>query len=238
MISVANRPTGAELRSDVPAYERSLGFASDRLPSKTFQGTPMRHRGVHVGNFHLVEKERAEAFTDEEEEILVLFASKAATAIANPRTYRAEQRTRADLEALIETSPVGVVVFDVGTGRPVSLNREVRRIVERLRMPGRTAEDLLGILTCRFADGREIALGELPLAGVLSGAETARAEEIVLTTPDGRSVTTLSTQRRSTPRTARSRRWWSPCRTSPRFRSWNAGARSSSAWSATSCGCR
>ena len=94
MISMANRPTGAELRSDVPAYVRSLGFASDRLPSKTFQGTPMRHRGVHVGNFDLVEKEGAEAFTDEDEEILVLFASQAATAIANARTYRAEQRAR------------------------------------------------------------------------------------------------------------------------------------------------
>ena len=57
----------------------SLGFASDRLPPKTFQGTPMRHRGVHVGNFYLVEKERAEAFTDEDEEILVLFASQAPT---------------------------------------------------------------------------------------------------------------------------------------------------------------
>ena len=94
MISMANRPTGAELRSDVPAYVRSLGFASDRLPSKTFQGTPMRHRGVHAGNFHLVEKEGAEAFTGEDEEILVLFASQAATAIANARTYRAEQRAR------------------------------------------------------------------------------------------------------------------------------------------------
>ena len=41
------------------------------------------------------------------------------------------------------------------------------------------------------ASGREIALGEFPLAGVLSGAETVRAEEIVLTTPDGPSVTTL-----------------------------------------------
>ena len=58
-------------------------------------------------------------------------------------------------------------------------------------MPGRTAEELLGILTCRFADGREISLGEFPLAGVLSGAETVRAEEIVLSTPDGRSITTL-----------------------------------------------
>ena len=107
------------------------------------------------------------------------------------RPYRAEQRARADLEALIETSPVGVVVFDAGTGRPVSLNREARRIVESLRMPGRTAEDLLGILTCRFADGREIALDKFPLAQALSSAETVRAEEIVLSVPDGRSVTIL-----------------------------------------------
>ena len=177
--------------ADVPAYVQALGFPTDRLPSKTFQGTPMRHRGVHVGNFYLVEKEGGEAFTDEDEEILVLYASQAATAIANARTYRAEQRVRADLEALIETSPVGVVVFDVGTGHPVSLNREARRIVDSLRMPGHTAEDLLGILTCRFADGREIMLDEFPLARALSGAETVRAEEIVLSVRDGRSVTIL-----------------------------------------------
>ena len=79
----------------------ALGFPTDRLPSKNFQGTPMRHRGgVHAGNFHLVEKAGGEAFTDEDEVILVLFVSQAATAIANARTYRAEQRARADLEAL------------------------------------------------------------------------------------------------------------------------------------------
>ena len=50
---------------------RSLGFSPDRLPSRAFQGTPMRHRGVHVGNFYLVEKEDGEGFTDEDEEVLV-----------------------------------------------------------------------------------------------------------------------------------------------------------------------
>ena len=177
--------------ADVPAYVQALGFPTDRLPSKTFQGTPMRHRGVHVGNFYLVEKEGGEAFTDGDEEILVLFASQAATAIANACTYRAEQRARADLEALIETSPVGVVVFDLSTGRPASLNREARRIVESLCSPGQSAEQLLEVITCRRADGREIALDQLPLAGALSGAETVRAEEIALSVPDGRSVTTL-----------------------------------------------
>ena len=177
--------------ADVSAYVQELGFPTDRLPWGTFQGTPMRHRGEHVGNFYLVEKEGGGAFTDEDEEILVLFASQAATAIANARTYRAEQRARADLEALIETSPVGVVVFDVRTGHPASLNREARRIVESLCSPGQSAEQLLAIITYRRADGREIALDQFPIAGVLSDAETVRAEEIVLSTADGRSVTTL-----------------------------------------------
>ena len=177
--------------ADVPAYVRALGFPTDRLPSKTFQGTPMRHRGVHVGNFYLVEKAGGAAFTDEDEQILVLFAAQAATAIANARTYRAERRARADLEALIETSPVGVVVFDGGTGHLVSLNREATRLVQSLCDPGQSAEQLLGVITCRRGDGREIALDRIPLAGALSGAETVRAEEIELSVPDGRRVTTL-----------------------------------------------
>ena len=177
--------------ADVPAYVRALGFPTDRLPSKTFQGTPMRHRGVHVGNFYLVEKAGGAAFTDEDEQILVLFAAQAATAIANARTYRAERRARADLEALIETSPVGVVVFDGGTGQLVSLNREASRLVQSLCDPGQSAEQLLGVITCRRGDGREIALDQIPLAGALSGAETVRAEEIELSVRDGRRVTTL-----------------------------------------------
>ena len=57
--------------------------------------------------------------------------------------------------------------------------------------PGQSAEQLLGVITCRRADGREIALDRLPLARALDRAETVRAEEVVLSVPDGRSVTTL-----------------------------------------------
>ena len=177
--------------ADVPGHVRALGFSPDRLPRGTFQGTPMRHRGAHVGNFYLVEKEGGGGFTDEDEELLVLFASQAAAAIANARTYRAEQRARADLEALVETSPVGVAVFDLATGRPVSFNREARRIVAALHAPDRPPEELLSALAFRRADGRELALDRLPLAAALSSGETLRAEEIELSVADGRSVTVL-----------------------------------------------
>ena len=182
---------GALRLADVPAYIRSLGYSEDLTLSKTLQATPMWHRGVHVGNFFLGEKAGGQEFTGEDEEVLVLFASQAATAIANARTHRNEQRARARLEALVDTSPVGVVVFDAGTGRPVSFNREARRIVGELCSPDSPPEQLLEVITCRRGDGREVRLDEFPLADEFRNAETVRAEEIELSVPDGRSVTTL-----------------------------------------------
>ena len=177
--------------TDLPACVRALGFFDDLIRCSTFQGMPMRHRGVQVGNFFLADKEGAAEFTDADEEMLVLFASQAATAIANACTHRDGQRARANLEALVETSPVGVVVFDARSGHPVSFNREARRIVEGLGTPGRPLEHLLELVVCRRADGREASLSELPMARQLGNAETVRAEEVELTVPDGRSVRTL-----------------------------------------------
>ena len=154
-------------------------------------GTPMRHQGERVGNLYVAEKEGGGEFTSEDEETLVMFASQAALVIANARRHRDERRARADLETLINTSPVGVVVFDARTGVPVSINRETRRILGVLHEPGSPVEDLLGVVTVRRADGRDISLEELSVAQALSAGETVRVEEIVIATPDSRSVTAL-----------------------------------------------
>ena len=86
---------------------------------------------------------------------------------------------------------MNVVFFDVNTGVPASFNREARRIVDGLRDPGQTSEDLLGLMTGRRADGREVYPAEFPLSRVLSSGETVRTEDIVMAVPDGRSVTVL-----------------------------------------------
>ena len=186
------RDLDAPLRlSGMRDYVSALGFSPEVMRSETLLATPMRHRDVNVGNFFLAEKEDGREFTEGDEEVLVLLASQAATAIANARAHRDERRARADLETLIETSPVGVVVFDGGTGAPVSFNREARRIVEGLSRPGRPIEELLHIITCRRADGREVSLAEFPIAQHMSTVETVRAEEITLSVPDGRRITTL-----------------------------------------------
>ncbi|MDE2685280.1 MAG: response regulator [Chloroflexota bacterium] len=157
----------------------------------SFLAFPVDHQGERVGSIYLAEKQDGEEFSREDEDTLALFAAQAALAIANARQHREERRARADLETLVDTSPVGVVVFDAATGAPVSFNREALRIVDGLRGPEQAPSDLLNLVTLRRADGREISLQELPLAQLLRAGETVRAEEVALRVPDGRSVSAL-----------------------------------------------
>ena len=179
---------------DFHSYARELGLPEFRPPMAVssplpFLAAPIRHLGESVGAFYVGEKELE--FTPEDEETLVMFASQAALVIANARRHRDERRARTDLETLVNTTPVGVLVLDAKTGGVTSVNREARRIVNDLCAPGGSAEQLLEVLTFRRFDGRDVSLEEFPLALALGTGETVRAEEIVLQAPGGQSVTTL-----------------------------------------------
>ena len=173
-------------------YAESVGL-DGWLPMTVFAGlaAPIKHRGEPVGIIWLGHDRKDRKFSEEDAETLVMFAAQAAMVIANARRYRDERSARNDLETLINTSPVGVAVFDARTGAPVSFNREAVRIIEVLRTPDSPPEALLDVLTIRWADGREVSLEELSVAQLLSTGETVRAEEVVLHVPDGRSVAAL-----------------------------------------------
>ena len=176
---------------DLPGDLREFDFLSAPGVLNSLRAAAMRHRDRQVGSFFLSGKADGQEFTAADEEVIELFAGQAATAIANARAHREERRAREHLEALVDTSPVGVVVFDVATGLPVSLNREARRIVDGLRRPGQPFEELLDAIICRRADGQEFALAESPATGNLARGETVRAEEIELSVSGGRRVSTL-----------------------------------------------
>ena len=158
---------------------------------KTFLGMPIRYHDEHVGNIYLTEKSGGGEFTREDQEVLVMFASQAGSAIFNARRYREEQQAKADLEALINISPVGVVVFDAETGDLVSANEETRRIVGHLRAPGRSLSQLLEVMSLRRPDGSDIPVDQLPTTKALKQGESVFAEEVVIHLQDGRTVTTL-----------------------------------------------
>ncbi len=178
---------------DLLGYIREQGLPE--LPSPVsvgaFLGAPVLRQGERVGNIFVAKEKGGGEFVREDEDALVMFASQSALVIANSRRHLEEQRARARLETLIDTSPIGMVAFDAGTGEVTSLNREAVRIVESLLNPDQPVEKLPETLTVRRADGREMSLQELPLAQAFSEAETVRAEEVVIAVPDGRSVATL-----------------------------------------------
>ena len=188
-----NALSGSLRAGELEELTRSIGIPDFRPPIRitAFMAAPILHQGVRVGNIYVATDTAGGEFTREDEETLVMFAAQAAQVIANARRHRDEKRARAGLETLIDTSPVGVAVFDVGRDAPVTFNREARRIIDDLRAPEQPLEDLLGLMTIRRADGREVSLMEFPLAEVLSASEKVRAEEIVMEAPNGRSVTVL-----------------------------------------------
>ena len=181
---------------DFQGYVRELGLPEFAPPLKVsspmpFLCSPITHNGVPTGIVYLADKEAGREFTSEDEEILVTFAAQAAMVIANAQYHREEQRARADLEALVNTAPVGVVVFDARTGVPAYVNREMMRIGSELTSSDHSAEEMIEAITVRRADGTEISMQELPVSTALSSAETVRAEEIVFRSPDGRSVSVI-----------------------------------------------
>ena len=157
--------------------------------SMAYLAAPIRHRGQRAGSIFVAEK--LGGFTAEDEETLAVFASQAALAISNARRYRGEQRARADLEALVNTAPMCVLVFDAATGAITSVNRVARRLLGGLGQPIDSLQDLILAGTYRRADGRLILQQGLSAEALLKSAETVHDEEIAADFPGGQSIFAL-----------------------------------------------
>ena len=191
MLGYLNEVDGPVRLPDISDHPRSVGIPKNHPPIETFLGTQIRDREKSSGNIYLAGKRDGREFTSDDEEALAMFAAQAAIAIANARRYGEERRAKADLEALINTSPVGVLVFDARTREVVKSNREARRIITGTREQDRPFEQLCSMMTFRRIDGQEIPRTELPLERSLGRGETVQAEEVVIHLPNGERVSTL-----------------------------------------------
>ena len=184
--------------TDLTRHSRSVGFPENHPPMKTFLGAPIHHLGEPVGNIYLTEKMGDGEFTAEDEETLVMFTSQAAIAIGNALRYEEERRARDEMEterrrlaALVESSPVGVMVVDAATRTFASVNQEAERILGMSPEPGSSLVRYHEVAIYRRTHGKKYESHERPLARALDRGEVVRAEEILLNRPDGRTVTTL-----------------------------------------------
>ncbi len=179
--------------ADLKSHLRARGLPELPLtePIGPFLVAPIIHVGELVGTIYLSRRQDEPEFSSSDEEILVMFASQAALVIANAHHYREERRSRLELETLIDTSPVGVIVFDPTGGGVVSANREARRIAADLHPPGGSLEQALETVTLQRADGGEVSPAERSLMQAMNVGESVRAEEMTFQMPDGRTISLL-----------------------------------------------
>ena len=177
--------------TDLVAYADAAGFSGLQVPIGAFVSAQIRVGDVQVGTICIAEKHDDSEFTAEDEEILEIFASQAASALNNAHRYSDEQQGKADLEALVNTSPVGVFVVDAPTGDVSLVNAEARRLLRLdADQDGFSAASLRRLSFTRM-DGSDIAYEDLPFERARREGETVRAEGLVIVRPDGSEAATL-----------------------------------------------
>ena len=162
------------------------------LPAGSFLAAPIRHQGAGFGSICLARAKGEQEFNREDEEIFTLFSSLAAMAIDSTRRSKQAQQAASNLKTVIETTPVGVAVFNPVSGDPMSLNEAAIKILKGLDPTNRHLKRMLDSSIVRWTDGQEMSLAEFVFALLQPGKGTLRAEELVLSVPGRRSLAVLA----------------------------------------------
>ncbi|HEY9449194.1 MAG TPA: GAF domain-containing sensor histidine kinase [Gemmatimonadaceae bacterium] len=85
---------------DLTAHPDTCGFPPGHPPMNSFLGVPIVGRRGIVGDLYLTEKVGGESFTDEDEDIATLLASKTAAAIENARHHEESARLLEEVQQL------------------------------------------------------------------------------------------------------------------------------------------
>ena len=97
---------------------------------------------------------------------------------------------RTHFETLLNTTPVGVLVFEPERAGLLYANREAERILGDLLISGGSLRELLDTATYRSAHGGKIPMRDLPVGKVLRSGEVIVAEELIVEA-EGRSISVM-----------------------------------------------
>ncbi|MEO8690712.1 MAG: GAF domain-containing sensor histidine kinase [Solirubrobacteraceae bacterium] len=174
-------------------HPQSCGFPGGHPEMDTFLGVPVTIRDEVWGNLYLTEKAGGAAFTDADEESIVILADWAAIAIDNARLYASVERRRDHLERAVRSLDTTVAIAQA-LGGETNLTRILELIVKRARalVGARTLvimlqEDDQLVFTAGAGDlPTGIHAQHMPIEGTVSG-EVLRSQRATRLT-DARSV--------------------------------------------------
>lgn len=103
------------------------------------------------------------------------------------KTAESENRHRL-IEALLDTTPVGIFMVEVPSGKPIMANREAVRLLGRGILPDVNGETLSQVYEAyQLGTGERYPTREMPIFRGMLG-ETSHVEDMVIVRPDGTRV--------------------------------------------------
>ena len=146
--------------ADVGAHPHSYGFPSAHPPMHSFLGVPILIAGEPYGNLYLTEKQGAEEFTGEDEEVAVMLADLAGIAIDHAQRYTGVEAER---ETLLHT--VAVRDATIAIARTLGGETDLGVILQLVATRGRALVSARALLLEIERDGELVvaaAAGEVP----------------------------------------------------------------------------
>jgi signal transduction histidine kinase len=135
----------------------------------SFLGVPIRIRDKVYGNLYLSEKQGADDFTEDDQEIVIALAAAAGVAIDNARLFALAQRRERWLAAAAEIT--GVLLGEVRRADALRLiARRAREVSDAHLVLVMLADSVTGSFTVEAVDGAEV---DGLLGAALSGVDTA-----------------------------------------------------------------
>jgi PAS domain S-box-containing protein len=186
LVAKENKPI--RLR-DLREHPDHFRFMPDHPIMTSFLGVPLRYQGRAVGNLYVANKRGASEFTEHDQRLLEMLASKAGVAIETARLYAAEGMQHAWLQTVIDQMPEGIVLMDA-EGRVTMQNRSMLSLVtsdrhERDRFGNLITVDL------RQVSGERVSPDNLPIVRAIVHKATTHGDEYVVRRSNGRLVPVL-----------------------------------------------
>ncbi|WP_020524771.1 GAF domain-containing protein [Catelliglobosispora koreensis] len=179
--------------ADISEHPASVGFPDNHPPMRSFLGVPIRAGDQIFGNLYLSEKQHAQQFTRDDEELVTALASIAGTAIENATLFEHLRRRESWQEAMV-TLTTGMLS---GDDPQAGLDALVRHAGDIVRAKGAAvAVPVEGESHWRIAVSEGIFArwqdNRIPLDGSITGAAVAAGDIVIVGDPgtDERTKTT------------------------------------------------
>jgi signal transduction histidine kinase/CheY-like chemotaxis protein len=180
---------GAVRLRDLRELPSHRGFPASHPVMTSLLAVPIHYRGAIAGTLYLTNKRGAPEFTDQDQRIVEMLASRVGVAIETARLYGAVGLERSWLQAVVDQLPEAIVLMD-RAGRITAQNRAALALAAGEL--GRDPFDNPVTLDLRRPGGGRLAPGEYPNVRALVQHETTSALELVACCGDGRRVPVLA----------------------------------------------